>query len=245
MKPIIMGAMLGAASSAVMGKDPLKGAILGGVGGGVSSAFTGGAGAAGLEAPMSFSPVDAMAIDPSNLMTQGLDPSIGVNLSDVATNALPETTSGLGNLYSVADTPFTTNQMGIGANLNYYNPADVINPADLVADEGILSNAMQNMPQENKNIFGMGMGDVATDIAETPGLLQRGENYLQEFGEKNPGFIAQQTINAAQPDPQEEIPIPSVPPMKQATIDVDDYKSFGVTPTKKKRMYNIPLNYTA
>ena len=98
MKPIIMGAMLGAASSAVMGKDPLKGAILGGVGGGISSAFTGGAGAAGLEAPMSFSPVDAMAIDPSNLMTQGLDPSIGVNLSDVATNALPETTSGLGNL---------------------------------------------------------------------------------------------------------------------------------------------------
>jgi hypothetical protein len=43
--PVLIGAAVGGGSSALMGRDPLKGALLGAAGGGIGSAF--GAGAAG------------------------------------------------------------------------------------------------------------------------------------------------------------------------------------------------------
>ena len=79
MKPILMGAMIGAASSAVMGKDPLKGAVMGGVGGGLSSAFSGAeALGGGLELPMDagMTGIDLTSMDPTALSnaTSLIDP---------------------------------------------------------------------------------------------------------------------------------------------------------------------------
>ena len=46
MEPLLIGAALGGASSAAMGKNPIQGALLGGLGGGVLGAASGMAGAA-------------------------------------------------------------------------------------------------------------------------------------------------------------------------------------------------------
>lgn len=64
MEPLLIGAALGGASSAAMGKNPIQGALLGGLGGGVLGAASGMAGAANA-ATAGASAAEAIAAQPA------------------------------------------------------------------------------------------------------------------------------------------------------------------------------------
>ena len=246
MKPVLMGAMIGAASSAVMGKDPLKGAVMGGVGGGLSSAFSGAdALGGGLELPLDsgMTGIDLTSMNPTALSdaTKLIDPNAVSNVGiDLTGNLDPlQSTS---DLFANNQTVFDPSGNIAGVNMSTPELTNLMG-AESATNQGLLNNV--ELPKANKNIFGFNMDGVPTDIAETPGLLQNTENRLQKFGEDNPMFVGQLAYESAQPEKTDPIQHQNIVPFKSAQIDVDKYDSFGVTPRKRQQqsMYrNIPLN---
>jgi hypothetical protein len=106
MEPILIGAALGGGISAAQGKDPLKGALIGGVTGGVggsfASGFTGAAGtpAAGIMGSGAGYAGNAMATAPTFMQ------QVGGGLSGVG--------SSLGGVNSFMNANPVTSQIGFG-----------------------------------------------------------------------------------------------------------------------------------
>jgi len=138
--PVMLGAMLGGATSAARGGNPLLGALLGGVGGGVFGAASGAAGAAanagaglapaatglkmgaatGLTAPTAFSgmgltPASGLAPGVANLAPPAMS---GVGLSPAATSVgLMDTLQKIPKSFSEfsRENPFATRLAGQAA----------------------------------------------------------------------------------------------------------------------------------
>jgi len=214
MKPMIAGAMIGAASSAVMGKDPLKGAVLGGISGGISGGFGSGAetlidpatGEAIVSSSLSSLPTDAMNIDPSNLMgVGGIDEGV-----QLASNSLPTDVMNYD----------PSNLMG----LDGANSSGLFQDANL---EGLL-------PTSSKNMFGLDDGGIPLRIADTPSLLKQGldgaGNELTTYGKNNPTALLDIADYAITPPAQEPTEHANATIARPASIDTTKFQPFNTAP---------------
>lgn len=110
MEPILIGAALGAGTSGIMGGDPLKGAVLGGAGGGFGG-LAGGAGGAASGAAGGAT---------SGAGSAGLLGATSPTLTGATTGALsgytlPGSAAAITAPVTATATPITTSSLGIGA----------------------------------------------------------------------------------------------------------------------------------
>ena len=204
MEPILIGAAIGGASSAIQGGDVLEGAALGALGGGVGGAVTGGLGgaaSAGTEAALS----GAESFIPSVAETAGTE-AFATPAAQVAMSELPGAT-GIAGLNTIPD---YSNALGM---------AEQVAPP---ASQGIASVAPPVAPAPpttpDSVWYAGNQGAAQPTPTQEPGMMDKAWGWAQ----KNPmqaGMLGLGAISMLSPQPK----VPGSEPY-QSSFDRNKFK---------------------
>ena len=246
--PLLIGAGIGAISSAAMGKSPFTGALLGGATGGMlggAGGLFGAAPTAGISGLASVAPAAAtageIAIPSTSLLEGAIAPSVGIPTSALASGITPASTlasefgmAGLDTAASAAPSmgvQFASNPMANG--LDYgINAGNTLAGGNAMYQAPSFMNQLGKIPSQMTNWASnnpISAGKMAMDIA-TPTPQQPIQPVQGQIRRGNPELASSSLLNVA----------PNVKPTSGSKIGLIDMMAhIPLTDDEKMRLQQL------